>query len=178
MRRFHSSMIGYVWCVQSADTGEKVGMQKQMAISSKICLGSSSEILKKIILEDPELILLDNKLSNLEIYNKQLTKVFINGDWIGCCSNYSSFMNKYKNKRRKNEIHYLTTIAFDVLTNELYFWVDIGRIVRPLIIIYNNEEEFYKSNKKITFQQYIKLTKQHIINLNAGIINYENLLDQ
>jgi len=178
MRRFHSSMIGYVCCVQSADTGEKVGMQKQMAISSKICLGSSSEILKKIILEDTELIYLDNRLSNLEIYNKQLTKIFINGDWIGCCSNYSTFMLKYKNKRRKNEIHYLTTIAFDVLTNELYFWVDIGRIVRPLIIVYNNEEEFYKSNKKVTFQQYIKLTKQHIINLNAGIINYETLLDE
>jgi len=178
MRRFHSSMIGYVCCVQSADTGEKVGMQKQMAISSKICLGSSSEILKKIILEDTELIYLDNRLSNLEIYNKQLTKIFINGDWIGFCSNYSTFMLKYKNKRRKNEIHYLTTIAFDVLTNELYFWVDIGRIVRPLIIVYNNEEEFYKSNKKVTFQQYIKLTKQHIINLNAGIINYETLLDE
>ena len=52
-----------------------------------------------IILEDSDLIHLDNKLSNLEIYNKKLTKVFINGDWIGCCSNYSSFMNKYKNKR-------------------------------------------------------------------------------
>ena len=178
MRRFHSSMIGYVCCVQSADTGEKVGMQKQMAISSKICLGSSSEILKNIILEDSDLILLDDKLTNIEIYNKQLTKVFINGDWIGCCINYIEFMNKYKLKRRKNEIHYLTTIVFDVLTNELYFWVDIGRIVRPLIIVYNNEEEYYKSNKKISFEQYIKLTKEHIINLNAGILNYENLLDE
>jgi DNA-directed RNA polymerase beta subunit len=178
MRRFHSSMIGYVCCVQSADTGEKVGMQKQMAISSKISLGSSSEILKNIILEDPDLLLLNDQLTNLEIYNKQLTKVFINGDWVGCCNNYAEFMKKYKSKRRTNQIHYLTTIAFDVLTNELYFWVDIGRIVRPLIIVYNNEEEFYKSNKSITFQQYIKLTKEHIINLNAGIINYETLLDE
>ena len=53
---------------------------------------------------------------------------------------------------KNNEIHYLTTIAFDVQSNELYFWVDIGRIVRPLIIVYNNEEEFNKSNKKITFK--------------------------
>jgi DNA-directed RNA polymerase beta subunit len=171
-------MIGYVCCVQSADTGEKVGMQKQMAISSKISLGSSSEILKNIILEDPDLLLLNDQLTNLEIYNKQLTKVFINGNWLGCCNNYAEFMKKYKSKRRTNQIHYLTTIAFDVLTNELYFWVDIGRIVRPLIIVYNNEEEFYKSNKSITFQQYIKLTKEHIINLNAGIINYETLLDE
>lgn len=177
MRRFHSSMIGYVCCVQSADTGEKVGMQKQMAISAKVCLGSSSEVLKDIILDDSQLIKLDNKLTNLEIYTKKLTKVFVNGDWLGCCENYLEFMKLYRLKRRTNQIHYLTTITFDVQSNELYFWVDIGRIVRPLIIVYNNEEEYYKSNKKITFKQYIKLTKEHIINLNGGIINYEDLLN-
>ena len=177
MRRFHSSMIGYVCCVQSADTGEKVGMQKQMAISAKICLGSSSKILKDIILEDSALIKLDNKLTNLEIHSKKLTKVFVNGDWLGCCSNYLDFMTRYRNKRRKNQIHYLTTITFDVRSNELSFWVDIGRIVRPLIIVYNNEEEFYKSDKKIPFKQYVKLTKEYIIRLNAGIINYEDLLN-
>lgn len=177
MRRFHSSMIGYVCCVQSADTGEKVGMQKQMAISAKVCLGSSSEVLKDIILEDSDLIKLDNKLTNLEIYTRKLTKVFVNGDWLGCTDNYLSFMKKYKNKRRNNEIHYLTTIVFYVQSNELLFWVDIGRIVRPLIIIYNNEEEYYKSNKKISFKQYIKLTKEHIINLNGGVINYEDLIN-
>lgn len=178
MRRFHSSMIGYICCVQSADTGEKVGMQKQMAISAKICLGSSSEVLKDIILEDTDLIILNNKLTNLEIYNKKLTKVFVNGNWLGCCDNYLSFMNKYRNKRRNNEIHYLTTITFNVRSNELSFWVDIGRIVRPLIIVYNNEEEYYKSKKTISFNQYIKLTKDHILKLNAGIINYDVLLNE
>ncbi len=177
MRRFHSSMIGYVCCVQSADTGEKVGMQKQMAVSSKISLGSSSDILKEIVLNDSDLILLNKKLTNLEIYTKKLTKVFVNGDWLGCCLNFASFSKKYREMRRNNKIHYLTTVSFDVKTNELYLWVDIGRITRPLIIIYNNEEEYYKSNKTIEFKQYINLTKEHIINLNAGIINYETLLD-
>lgn len=177
MRRFHSSMIGYVCCVQSADTGEKVGMQKQMAVSAKISLGSSSDILKEIVLNDEDIIKLDRKLTNLEIYTKKLTKVFVNGDWLGCCLDFASFSKKYREMRRNNKIHYLTTISFDVKTNELYFWVDIGRIARPLIIVYNNEEEYYKSNKTIEFKQYINLTKKHIINLNAGIINYETLLD-
>jgi DNA-directed RNA polymerase beta subunit len=177
MRRFHSSMIGYVCCVQSADTGEKVGMQKQMAISAKISLGSSSDVLKKIVLDDPNLIKLDNNLTNLEIYNKKLTKVFVNGDWLGCSNDYLTFTNSYRHKRRTNKIHYLTTITFDVLTNEIYLWVDIGRITRPLIIVYNNEDEYKKSNKKIPFNQYIKLNKEYIQNLNAGIITYEDLLE-
>jgi len=177
MRRFHSSMIGYVCCVQSADTGEKVGMQKQMAISAKISLGSSSDVLKDIVLNDKNLIKLNNQLSNLEIYTKKLTKVFVNGDWLGCCLDFDEFSTKYRNMRRENKIHYLTTIVFDVKTNELYFWVDIGRIIRPLIIVYNNEEEYYKSNKTIEFKQYLKLTKDHILKLNMGNINYEKLLD-
>lgn len=185
MRRFHSSMIGYVCCIQSADTGEKVGMQKQMAISAKIALGSSSEILKDIVNSDENLIKLDHKLSNLEIYTQNLTKVFVNGDWLGCCRNYKLFCKKYRNMRRLNKIHYLTTVSFDVTTNEIYLWTDIGRITRPLIIVYNNEEEFNQSRReetkesesKMKFSQYIKLTKKHILNLNAGIINYEQLLD-
>ncbi len=177
MRRFHSSMIGYVCCIQSADTGEKVGMQKQMAISAKISLGSSSDALKDIIKDDPDLMLLTNSLTNLEIYTKKLTKVFVNGDWLGCTNDCKLFCKKYRNMRRNNKIHYLTTISFDVTTNEIYLWTDIGRINRPLIIVYNNEEEYYNSNKTIKFEQYLKLTKKHILDLNAGIINCEQLLD-
>lgn len=178
MRRVHSSTIGYVCCIQSADTGEKVGMQKQMAISARISLGSSSEILKDILLKDNDLIKLTPELTNADIYNKKLTKVFVNGYWLGCCSNYAEFASKYRIMRRTWKIHYMTSINMDVRTNDLYFWVDIGRMLRPLIIIYNNEKEYYKSNKTIKFEQYIKLTKQHILDLNAGIIMFDDLIDQ
>lgn len=166
MRRVHSSTIGYVCCIQSADTGEKVGMQKQMAISARITLGSSSEKLKEIILEDDKLIPLNEKLTNIHIYVKKLTKVFVNGYWIGCVENYADFVGKYRQWRREGKIHYLTTITMDIRTNEIYFWVDIGRIVRPLIIVYRSEKG-----------QYIKLTKDHINKLNAGAIGIDNLLD-
>lgn len=168
MRRVHSSTIGYVCCVQSADTGEKVGMQKQMAISTRISLGSSSEKLKEIVREDELLYPLNEKLTNIMIYAKKLTKVFVNGYWIGCTGDHSLFAEKYRNMRREGKIHYMTTITMDVRTNEIYMWVDIGRIVRPLIIVYKSEEK----------GQYIKLTKTHINKLHAGMINYNTLLDE
>jgi DNA-directed RNA polymerase beta subunit len=176
MRRFHPSMVGYTCCVQSADTGEKVGMQKQMAISAHICLSSSSEILKDIIKEDKDLIILDKNLLNITIYENQLSKVFINGDWIGCCENMYNFATKYRNLRRQKKIHYLTTISTDILTNEVYFWVDIGRIARPLLIVYNNiEDEGYTHDK---YKQSIKLTKEHIKKLNTGEMKFVDLIDQ
>jgi len=167
MRRVHSSTIGYVCCIQSADTGEKVGMQKQMAISTRISLGSSSEKLKEIVLSDEDLIPLDEKLTNVMIYAKKLTKVFVNGYWIGCTQDYSGFCSKYRTMRREGKIHYMTTVTMDVRTNEIYLWVDIGRIVRPLIVVYQGENG-----------QYVKLTKKHIIDLNAGNIDYNTLLDE
>lgn len=180
MRRVHPSTIGYVCVIQSADTGEKVGMQKQMAISTRITLGSSSVVLKDIVRADPMLIPMTHEggvLANSEIFSRKLTKVFVNGDWIGCCSNYAEFTTKYRKMRREGQIHYITTIAMDVRTNEIYMWTDIGRIVRPLIIVYSNEEEFIASGNTIEFKQYIKLTKDHILGLKTGRLTCEDLLD-
>lgn len=167
MRRVHSSMIGYVCCVQSADTGEKVGMQKQMAISANICPSGSSELLKSKLYDDPDLILLEN-VHNIQLYKNKLTKVFVNGDWIGCCTNPFNFRDKYINMRRTQKIDYLTTISLEILTNEIYFWVDIGRITRPLLIVYKNENN----------QQYIKLTKTHINKLYSGEISIDDLIKE
>lgn len=167
MRRFHPSMVGYICCVQSADTGEKVGMQKQMAISARITSAGSSELLKILIYEDNELILLDN-IKNIEIYKLKLTKVFINGDWVGCCKNPSAFVKKYRTYRRKQKIYYQTTISLDVISNEIYFWVDVGRIIRPLLIVYDNEKG----------GQEIKLKKHHLKDLQSGKIDLDNLIEQ
>lgn len=167
MRRVHSSMIGYVCCVQSADTGEKVGMQKQMAISANICPSGSSELLKDKLLRDSDLLPLD-EIQNIQIYRNKLTKVFVNGDWIGCCVNPFDFRSKYVNMRRKQQIEYLTTISLEILTNEIYFWVDIGRITRPLLIVYQNDDG----------SQYIKLTKTHIQQLHSSEIGIDDLIKQ
>lgn len=174
MRRFHSSMIGYICCVQSADTGENVGMQKQMAISVKICNSSSSEVLKNIILKDPELIKLDNNLLNENIFNQNLTKVFVNGEWMGCCIHFDEFVSKYRQYRRQGKIHYMTTVAFDIRTNEISFWADSGRLARPLIIVNNNlTEENYSHSK---YEQSIKLKQKHIDMLKRGEIDMDYLI--
>lgn len=164
MRRVHSSTIGYVCVIQSADTGEKVGMQKQMAVSCVISLGSSSEKLKEIVYED---VIPLKYVTNIMIYTKKLTKVFVNGFWIGCVEDYNHFCKKYRSMRRENKVHYLTTIVMDVRTNEIYLWVDIGRVLRPMIIVYEQNG-----------LQFHKLTKEHVQKMNAGVIDYHELLDE
>ena len=75
------------------------------------------------------------------------------------------------------EIDKYTTIHFNILFDEIQIWVDYGRITRPLIKVYNNMNEVYNKNYK--FKQYIKMTKEHITNLNNGKINItDNCLDK
>lgn len=175
MRRFHPSMTGYICCVQSADTGESVGMQKQMAISAKICLPNSSEVLKTIINNDDDLIKLDKKLLNETIFKLRLTKVFVNGDWLGCVKNMYVFANKYRNLRREQKINYLTTVTTDNLTNEINFWVDVGRITRPLIMVNNNTND--KDYTHAKFRQWINLTQDHLNKLNRLEIDFDYLIE-
>ena len=52
MRRVHATYLGYIDVSQSADSGERVGMTKQMACTASVCGASSSYILKRILSED------------------------------------------------------------------------------------------------------------------------------
>ena len=181
MRRVHPTYLGMIDISQSADSGEKVGTTKQMACSASICGASSSFVVKNILAEDPEIIPLDD-VSPSQISSEKLTKVFVNGDWIGLCKNAFNLAAKYRVKRRHGDLHYSTSIVCELLTRELYFWTDFGRIMRPLIIVYNNLQEYVDAwragDKTVQFKQWIKLTRDHILRLQAGEISMETLRDE
>ena len=177
MRRVHSTYVGFIDISQSADTGEKVGMSKQMACTASVCGASSSFILKRILAEDPDVIPLD-KIPPALITERKLTKVFVNGDWIGCCEFSHKFVQKYRTMRRHDDVHHLTTIVWELLIREVYFWTDVGRLMRPLIIVYNNLPDYIaakRAGKSIKFQQWIKFTKEHVRGLRSGTLTMDDL---
>ncbi len=197
MRRVHMSFVGYGCLVQSPDSGDKVGLHKQMCLGSSITLAGSSIMLIDVVMADPELIKLDD-IPIREIYYKRLAKVFINGKWIGCVQKSYEFRWKYIKLRRKNHIDSKTGIHWDTKADELYFWVDFGRPIRPLLVVYNTHRDAeilgLTVDKKIKtylgehgrrpmpkktpkFKQGLALTKQHINKLKTGKISIMNLVD-
>ena len=180
MRRVHPTYLGYIDVSQSVDTGEKVGMTKQMACTASISGATSSHILKRILLEDSNIIALDD-IPPEQISVDKLSKVFVNGDWIGCCKESHEIARKYRTKRRYNDIHHTTTIVWELLIRELYFWTDVGRMLRPLVIVYNNIVEYNAAiiiKKPIQFRQWIKLTKKHIFKLQSNEITMDTLREE
>jgi len=180
MRRVHATYTGYIDVSQSADTGEKVGMTKQLASTASVSEAGSSFVIKQRLLEDPDLILLDN-VAPVEITVRRLANVFVNGEWIGCCVEAHNLARKYRNLRRQGLIHPYTTIVWEISIREVSFWTDVGRLLRPLVIVYNNIEEYSAAmkagNTGVEFRQWIRLTSSHITLLRSGKLTMLELRD-
>lgn len=164
MRRVHATYTGFIDVSQSTDTGEKVGMTKQLGCSASVSEASSSFVIKKALLSDPDLINLD-EISPADLTVRRLANVFVNGEWIGCCLEAHNLARKYRALRRKGLIHPHTTIVWEISIREISFWTDVGRLLRPLVIVYNNVEEYceqVRRGEKAEFKQWIKLTPEHI----------------
>lgn len=178
MRRVHPTYLGYIDISQSADTGEKVGMSKQLACTASVCGAFSSFVVKRILEKDPDIILLDEVLPE-QISAERLAKVFVNGDWIGCCKKSHELVAKYRNMRRHDDLNAFTSIVWEPSVREVYFWTDVGRLMRPLVIVYNNRKQYVearrKGDRKLEFHQWIKLTKKHIRGLQTGALTMDDL---
>lgn len=165
MRRVHMSSLGYICCIHSPPEGEKVGINKQMAIFASIAPASSSEVLKKLILAD-EAIIPENKPSPVEIYRNNYARVYVNGFLLGYTKDSISLVTKYRMKRRRLEINPYTTIYWDNTQNEIQFFVDIGRMIRPLMVVYNNKRDssyFKNASKSDKFEQGLGITQEDIL---------------
>lgn len=184
MRRVHPTYTGYICVAQSADSGEKVGMRKQLAITSSVCLAEEVFIFKNKIKD--EIILIDD-IKNEDILNKKLARIFVNGEWIGCHTNSYELVKKYRQYRRNGVIGSKTTIYWDTITNEVEFWLDVGRLTRPLFIVDNNIDNYDRAirdvfnkkegSKKIEFIQNISYTSEHVNKLKNGEMVFNDLIE-
>jgi DNA-directed RNA polymerase beta subunit len=183
MRRVHMSFIGYI-CVIHSPEGEKVGINKQLALFSFITKASFSEVIKNILLEDEEVYCIDD-ITYKDIADKNLSNIYVNGDWIGCCKNAIGITKKYRQKRRNLEISPEITIVWNNTQDEVEFWADVGRVIRPLLIVYNNQRdpEMIKKLKLSSllknskgFIQGLAITQDHIDKLYSKKITTQDLL--
>lgn len=190
MRRVHPTYTGYICPIQTQD-GESVGINKQIAIAASITPGSSSLLIKEKLSVDSDFIPLRDITPKL--LAEGVSQVKVNGHWIGCVKKSYYFVDKYRHLRREQKINPYTTIYWDPVINEVHFWVDTGRIVRPMLIVYNNYGNHYTEekvrgmrvsgeiqsdfSKEEDFKQWVALTSKQLQDLQAGKITMKDLLD-
>lgn len=141
MRRVHATQYGYICPAHSPDTGEKVGSTPQLAITADICSTHDSgdaASLKLLLAVDPALWPVA-RCTNAQIAREQLVRIFVNGDWVACApAGGATVAARYRRARRVGLLASRVSIHWNVETDEVEFWTDVGRFVRPLFVVDNN----------------------------------------
>ncbi len=102
---------------------------------------------------------------------------------MGYTTNSYILAEQYRQRRLKLELDPRITIHVDPLSNDVEFWCDVGRIYRPLLIVYNNlvevDEYHMKPDQKSTtpkFKQWINFTQTHKEQILQGKLTLMDLL--
>jgi DNA-directed RNA polymerase beta subunit len=167
-RRNHPTAAGHICFLTSADTGPKVGNVKHQSITTLISTATSSAVLIEFVLNNknmPIYPILSVPVTALQ----GRSRIFINGRLIGVCDDSRKFVRHYREMRRQRKIDRCATIYWDDLTDDIKMWVDFGRTIRPLLIVYVDAT---------TGRQYLKYTQSVMKRLMGGQITFEDLLDE
>jgi DNA-directed RNA polymerase II subunit RPB2 len=141
-RLLHSSQWGIIDPVDTPDGGN-VGLHKHLSITTKITNGYPSIDMIKWMRNYTNMLYLSECSPQ---YLSKLTKVFVNGKWVGVISNPEEITIMMKQYKRNALFPIYTSIHWNIDMNELIIYTDAGRLCRPIYY-------FDEMSKKISFKK-------------------------
>jgi len=169
-RKLHNTQWGII-CPSETPEGGSVGLVKNLGIMTYITNQGSEEPIIKILDSDNSIKKLE-EITNL-IDFKNLTKIFINGEWCYITDNTKKIHNKLINFRRKGIINIYTSISLNTALNQINIFTDAGRCCRPVYIVENNKLLITKDdinnlvNKKYKFRNLVLKTLNSSLNYSS-----------
>ncbi len=133
IRQIHPSQIMFICPVETPE-GAPVGITLNLAILTRISECFQSVIVKEVI-EDCENIILLNDIDNVSDH----VKIFLNGILMGKTLEPSKFINEIRTFREINKLPYSVSIGYDKTDCEINIYSDEGRLLRPLLTLENNK---------------------------------------
>ncbi|ONK73942.1 uncharacterized protein A4U43_C03F1170 [Asparagus officinalis] len=119
-------------CFLSTPDGENCGLVKNLSVTALVSSSINEPVLDKLVSCGME------KLDQISVSSLSKTyKIFLNGDWIGVCSDSRLFVLNFRQMRRAQEINSQVEIKLDQHQKEVRIFSDAGRLLRPLLIVEN-----------------------------------------
>ena len=134
-RLLHSSQFGIIDPVDTPDGGN-IGLHKHMSILAKITKKCSMIDIVDWLKANSYLELLEE--CEFE-YMASLTKVIVNGSWIGIIKDPKNLYDLLLLSRRNALISIYTSIAWNIKEMEINIFTDGGRMCRPIYYIDNEK---------------------------------------
>ncbi len=166
-------------CVETPE-GQKIGIVKSLSMMASITSQNNfqEKVLKTIISENKE-VKHPYDINPLDM-NKYV-KIFLNGDWYGVIpiKNAYNLYESLKQKRRQSVIDKHVSIVMEYDNKEIKVYFDGGRLVRPLLIVENNQlnltSEIIKDINDEVLKQDINKSWIRLLSKYKNIIEYEDI---
>ena len=178
--RFVNTNQTHLLCPVETPEGAKIGIVKSLSMMSSITTQNASQydVLKQIFKQMDKI---KHPFDIDPLLMSQWIKIFINGDWIGVCKiKYSlDIFQTLKKYRKENVIDKYTSILFDYSNKEIRLYYDGGRLIRPILIVDNNNLNLTPEViKDLNIEMELKDKQKSwikIINKYNNLIEYEDI---
>jgi len=158
-RTLHPTHYGR-FCPVETPEGTEIGLRKNLALLAKISTRTD--------IEDDKLIKVLTGIGMKTEMESTGSDIFFNGRFIGHVEGHEEFTNNLKEKRRAGELPIELSIRYNKALDNVLLSTEVGRVMRPLIIIENGKP-------RLT-EEHIKLLKENSLLwddlLKNGIIEY------
>jgi DNA-directed RNA polymerase beta subunit len=180
-------------CVFQSAEGANAGLMQNTCMGVIISMSSSTEIMVKVIEEEPGFIPYDKVFG----INNEYTKIYVNGRWIGYVENPFEFYEIFVFRRRgwdwrsgkrmgQDIMERKMTICWNNDQREMDFRTDRGRSLTPFVVVYDNispigQKLLGSKCDPLTgkgFKQQILFTKQHAKDLALNKIKIDDLFNE
>ncbi len=130
-RKLHNSQWGYI-CPNETPEGHSVGVVKNMSTTASVSIFSNPQVVRDFLERLGTLTPL-NKTTSKEKHT--LTRVFLNGAWIGLfrIEDTNKTIDALRHAKRECQIHPQTGIIWKNSLRELWITTEAGRMLRPLL---------------------------------------------
>ncbi|XP_078444750.1 DNA-directed RNA polymerases IV and V subunit 2-like [Wolffia australiana] len=127
----HPSFWGKL-CFLSTPDGENCGLVKNLAVTGLVSSHSEEPVLEALTSSGME------SLTTIPLHViGEMSKVFLNGTWVGSCHDGRYFAAQLRSLRRRQLIHREVEVKWDPHDREVRVFTEGGRLMRPLLIAEN-----------------------------------------
>lgn len=146
-RRLHSSQWGIIDPFDTPDGGN-IGLHKHMSIAATITTNCSGKQIS-LWLRNKGIKYLEEGTPTI---NSSLTKVMVNGNWIGVTNKPREIVGEIKESRKIGLLPLHTSVHWDISDDCIFIYTDSGRICRPVFYVGENGKVSYDNpemNKRL-----------------------------
>lgn len=131
-RKLDPTQYGYV-CPNETPEGQQVGIVKNLALMTTVTISSSTLPIKTALRSGRMGIIPLDELDPTQIYYR--TKVFLNGEWLGCTQSPLNIYKMVKQFKRDGTFSPYIGIYWYYEHRELHIRTDGGRYSRPVYVV-------------------------------------------